>query len=63
MRDRLDGWLTGKVIDNIEAAGDPLKTRSDGDGILRVGFQNIRSTDMENGFAVAPELDALAFQK
>ena len=27
--------------------------------ILRVGFQNIRGTDMNNGFAVAPELDAM----
>ena len=59
MQDRLDGWLTGPVIDYIEAAGDLLKTQSEGDGILRVGLQHIRGMDMDNSFAVAPELDAM----
>ena len=58
-QDRLDEWLTCPPIPNIEAAGDPLRKRVDGDGVLRVGFQNIRGTDMNNGFAVAPELDAM----
>ena len=36
-----------------------MRERSDGYEILRVGFQNIWGTDMNNGFAVAPELDAM----
>ena len=58
-QDHLDEWLAGPAIPNIEAAGDPLRAWSDGDGILRVGFQNIRDKDMNNGFAVAPEMDAV----
>ena len=58
-QDRLHGWLKGLATANIEAAGDLLKTQSEGDGISRVGFQNIRGKDVDNGFAVAPELDAM----
>ena len=56
---RLDKWLPCPAIPNTKACGDSLRERSDGYEILRVGFQNIRGTDMINGFAVAPELDAM----
>ena len=58
-QDRLDKWLPCPAIPNTKAAGDPLRERSDGYEILRVGFQNIWGTDMNNGFAVAPDLDAI----
>ena len=60
-KDRLDEWLIGPHIPNIEAVGDPLRKRADGDVILRVGFQNIRGTDMNNGYIVAPQLDAMDY--
>ena len=58
-QDWLDDWLLGPPIPNIEAAGDPLRTKVEGDGALRVRFQNIRSADMMKGLGVGPELDAM----
>ena len=49
----------GPPVPNIEAAGDPLIPRADGDGTLRVGFQNIRGADTNKGLDVATELDAM----
>ena len=42
--------------------GDPLRPRPDGevtDGILQVGFQNIRGADFNRSLGPAPELDAI----
>ena len=61
-QERLDKWLLASPTPNIEAVGDPLRLRPDGevtDGILRVGFQNIRGADFNRGFGLAPELDAM----
>ena len=55
----LDGWLEEELTDNIKVAGDPLMKRLEGCGILRVGFQNIRGTDLNKGFAITPEFEAM----
>ena len=39
--------------------GNPLRPRTDRDRILRVGFQNIRGADTNNGLGLALELDAM----
>ena len=49
----------GPPIPNIEAAGDPLRTKVEGDGTLRVRFQTIRGADTNKGLGVVPELDAM----
>ena len=58
-QDRIDKWLLAPPIPNIEAVGNPLRPRTDRDRILRVGFQNIRGADTNNGLGLALELDAM----
>ena len=55
----IDGWIEGGMMENIEAAGDPLVKRSDGGGILRAGFQNIQVMGLNNKFAITLELGAM----
>ena len=61
-QEQLEKWLLASPTPNIEAVRDPLWPRPDGeatDGILRVGFQNIRGVDFNRGLGLAPELDAM----
>ena len=58
-QDCLHNWLGGPTVCNIEAAGDPLRLRTNGNGTLRVGFQNIWGADVNKGFGVDTELDAM----
>ena len=44
---------------NIEPQGDKLRQRKEGDGIIRVGFQNIRGTSLTSGLEVPYEIDAM----
>ena len=45
--------------ENIEPSGDHLVDRTEGDGILRVGSQNCRGTDVDKGMEVATEVDTM----
>ena len=45
---------------NIDPVGDPLKPRFDGDGITRIGYQNVNTSTMGQGFDVAEEIDVIA---
>ena len=58
-QDRLNDWLSRPPIPNIEAAGDPLRMKVEGDGALRVGFQSIRRADTNKSLGVSLELDAM----
>ena len=44
---------------NILPAGDKLKPRQEDDGIFRVGYHNIHTTTMGEGFEVAHEIDTI----
>lgn len=44
---------------NIPPAGDTLKTRIEDDGIFRIGYHNIHTTTMGEGFEVAHEIDTI----
>ena len=44
---------------NIPPCGDPMAPRRDGDGILRVSFQNARGTTLTGGLEIPYEIDAL----
>ena len=44
---------------NLVAVGGELKMREDGDGVLCVGYQNIRRSEMSRGLELAPELTAM----
>ena len=45
--------------ENIGAVGDPITTRDDDDGVIRVAFQNIRGTSLTSGMEVPHEIDAM----
>lgn len=44
---------------NIEHQGDPLPERWDGDGIICLGYQNVRGMDMYNGLEVSTKIDMM----
>lgn len=44
---------------NIARAGDPFADRRNGDGVYRIGFQNIRGTDIASGLEATDEIDAM----
>ena len=44
---------------NIPPHGDALQQWRDGDGIIRMGFQNIIGTSLSAGLSTADEIDAM----
>ena len=60
MQRRLEEWVnTGAELKNIEAYGDPLVEREEDDGLIRLGYQNIRTSELNCGFEITPEIDAM----
>ena len=50
----------GPVRCNLVAImGDELRLRMEGDGVLHVGYQNIRGSEMFSGLEVAPKLTVM----
>ena len=56
----LNEWNIAKSLDNIEATGDPLRERSEQDGIIRIGYHNIRGSGIDAGLEITEELEAIA---
>lgn len=50
---------TSCIHENIAPAGETLSERTYGDGIIRLGFQNIRGSDLNSGLEVATEVDMM----
>ena len=56
---RLGEWIEQKDCRNIQAYGDPLLKREDNDGILWFVDQKIRTSEMNYGFQVIPEIKVM----
>ena len=54
----------GPVRCNLVAImGDELRLRMEGDGVLHVGYQNIRGSEMFSGLEVAPKLTVMLWHR
>ena len=46
-------------FENIDPSGDLMQERTQGDGVIRYGYQNIRGSDLEHGLETATEVDMM----